>query len=79
MIWLNFLAIVITFVTAVIGLAILFVRVQAVHVLVNSNLTAVMKRLGIEQDRSTQLTDALKEGGVEVPPKPDDDKGLNLS
>jgi hypothetical protein len=76
---------ILTFLTAGIGFAYLFKKVknvhdqvQDVHVLVNSNLSAVMKRLGIEQDRSTQLTDALKEADVKVPPKPENDKGLAL-
>jgi hypothetical protein len=68
--WLPFAASVFTFLTAVIGFAVLFVKVQAVHVLVNSNLTKVMARLGIEQDRSAQLKDTLKDAGVEVPPPP---------
>jgi hypothetical protein len=76
---------ILTLLTAGLGFAYLFkkvkdvhTQVQDVHVLVNSNLSAVMKRLGIEQDRSTQLTDALKDADVAVPPKPENDKGLSL-
>jgi hypothetical protein len=61
---------ILTFATAVIGFAILFVKVKEVHVLVNSNLTKVMAALGIEQDRTAQLKDAMKGAGVDVPPRP---------
>jgi hypothetical protein len=62
-----------TFLTAVVGFAVALRKIQAVHVLVNSNLTQVMAKLGIETDRTAQLKDALKDAGVEVPPKPDPD------
>jgi hypothetical protein len=77
--WVTLVVAILSFLTAVGGFSLLFVKVKEVHVLVNSNLTAVMKRLGIEQDRSTQLTTTLKDAGVEVPAKPDDDKGLDIS
>jgi hypothetical protein len=56
-------------ISTVIGCVLLF-KVQAVHVLVNSNLTKVMARLGIEQDRSAQLKDTMKAGGMDIPPAP---------
>jgi hypothetical protein len=56
-----------TFLTSVGGFLYLFRKVQAVHVLVNSNLTKVMDKLGIEQERSGQLTNTLTEAGVPVP------------
>lgn len=68
--WITLATAVLGFLTSAAGFAVLFVRVQAVHVLVNSNLTKVMARLGIEQDRSAQLTDSLKDAGVDVPDPP---------
>jgi hypothetical protein len=59
-----------TLLGTVVALIQVFRKVKQVHVLVNSNLTAVMDKLGIEQDRSAQLTSALDAGGVPVPPKP---------
>jgi hypothetical protein len=44
------------------------VSVKKVHVLVNSNMTEVLKRLGKEQDRTAQLTGTLKDANVKVPP-----------
>jgi hypothetical protein len=43
--------------------------IKQVHVLVNSNLTKVMEKLGIEQNRTSQLTDTLKDADVPVPPR----------
>jgi uncharacterized membrane protein YbjE (DUF340 family) len=34
-------------------------KIQQVHVLVNSNLTAVMEKLGIEQNKNSDLKDQL--------------------
>jgi hypothetical protein len=61
---------ILTFVTAVGGFFLTFRRVKAVHILVNSNLAKVMKHLGIEQERTEQLSDTLKKAGIVVPDKP---------
>ena len=61
--------------TVVGGLVLVLRRVKEVHVLVNSNLTKVMERLGIEQERTTGLATALKDAGVPVPPRPDAEGG----
>ena len=45
---------------AVTGIIVLFRKVQAVHVLVNSQLSAMMKRV-------EQLTGVLQGAGLEVP------------
>lgn len=50
----------------------LFRKVREIHVLVNSNLNKVMARLGIEQQRTTQLSDTMKAGDMPVPPRPPD-------
>ena len=52
---------------AVAGLIALFRRVQAVHVLVNSQLKTVMQRVD-------QLTGVIREAGLEVPERPDGPK-----
>jgi hypothetical protein len=74
--WITFGTSLLGFLTAVVGFLILFKKVQQVHVLVNSNLTKVMARLGIEQERSTQLHDTLASAGVEIPPRPSQEKEL---
>jgi hypothetical protein len=61
---------VLTFLTSVVGYLSTRRKIAAVHVLVNSNLTKVMDRLGIEQDRTAQLRDSLKDAGVDVPEHP---------
>ena len=52
---------------AVGGIIALFRKVQAVHVLVNSQLSTMMERVD-------QLTGALHSAGVEVPDRPDSGK-----
>ena len=54
-------------VTVVLGLWHLSRKVQEVHVLVNNNLSMVMRKLGIEEERTTVLTDALKDADIIVP------------
>jgi len=66
---------VLTFLTALIGFVVAFRKIEKVHVLVNSNLTKVMEKLGIEVERSDQLKKTLEQAGVEVPPKPDGGAG----
>jgi hypothetical protein len=46
-------------------------KVQKVHVLVNSNMTEVLRRLGVSQERSGQLEKTLIQADVDVPPKPE--------
>jgi hypothetical protein len=76
-VWVVLAGLVVTFCTALLG----FVqsrqnaaRIQQVHILVNSNLTKVMDRLGIEQTRTAQLKDSLSRAGVDVPARPDTDE-----
>lgn len=64
----------IALVSAIIGLATVLLglwhltrKVQEVHVLVNNNLSMVMRKLGIEEERTTVLTDALKDADIIVP------------
>jgi hypothetical protein len=71
--WFVLAGVVLTFLTAVLG----FVqaarngkKLAEIHVLVNGNLEKVMARLGIEQDRTAQLKDTLKDAGVDVPARP---------
>lgn len=70
---------VLTFATSVLGYLSTRKKIADVHVLVNSNLTKVMDRLGISQDRSAQLTKTLEQAGVDVPgtqePPPGKDEG----
>lgn len=61
---------ILTFLTALSGFLLTFRRVKAIHVLVNSNLDKVMIHLSIEQDRTKQLTNSMKEAGIEVPDSP---------
>jgi hypothetical protein len=69
--WVTLTSAVLGFLTAVIGFALLFRRVQAIHVLVNSNLTKVMDKLGIEVDRNAMLKGKLDDAGIPVPPRED--------
>lgn len=61
--WLVFAGIVLTFLSSVVGFWQTRRKIREVHVLVNSQLHAVL-------DRVTQLTGTLHEAGVAVPPKP---------
>ncbi len=59
--------IIVTFLTAVLGLVASLrnhKKIDEVHVLVNSQLQAVLTRV-------TQLTGALETAGVDVPPEPE--------
>lgn len=61
---------VLTFLTALLGYLSTRRKISAVHVLVDGNLSKVMAKLGIEQDRSAQLEGTLQDAGVDVPPPP---------
>jgi len=64
---------VLTFLTAAVGFMMSFRRIQAVHLLVNSQLHDLLARV-------TQLTDALTAAGVDVPVVPGSGKaGERLS
>jgi uncharacterized membrane protein (UPF0136 family) len=54
--------------STLIGLIGLFRKVQQVHVLVNAQLSTVMRRVD-------QLTGTLQTAGIQVPDKPHDDGG----
>lgn len=71
MIWLNFVGIVLTFLSALVGFIIVFRKQNAIHVLVDGNLSKVMIKLGISQARNTQLTETITDAGMDVPPKPE--------
>jgi hypothetical protein len=49
-----------TLATAIVGFVRVYYDVKQVHVLVNSNLTKVMDKLGIEQDTSAGLREELR-------------------
>jgi hypothetical protein len=72
--WIDLAGIILTFLTAVIGFVVALRRIQAVHVLVNAQLKAVMDRLGIEVARTAQLKDSMKDQGADVPPRPGTDE-----
>jgi len=55
--------VVLTFLTAALGFAVSLRKLQAVHVLVNSQLHDVLTRVA-------QLTDTLNAAGVDVPEPP---------
>lgn len=61
---------VLTFLTAVFGYLSTRRKINEVHVLVDGNLSKVMAKLGIERDRSAQLTGTLQDAGVDVPDPP---------
>ena len=73
--------VVLTFLTALIGLVVAIRGIRAVHVLVNSNLTRVMDKLGIETHHADAMAGQLKEAGLPVPRRektltpPDDPAG----
>ena len=63
MLWLTLAGVVLTFATSVLGFVVSLRKIQAVHVLVNSQLHDVLMRV-------TQLTDTLHSAGVDVPAAP---------
>lgn len=79
--WLALGGVILTFLTALIGLVVAIRGIRAVHVLVNSNLTRVMDRLGIETEHADAMAGQLKDAGLPVPRRektlqpPDDPAG----
>lgn len=68
--YLALAGIILTFLTAVVGLIASLRnsrKIESVHVLVNSNLTAVMDKLGIETAHSATMAGRLKDAGLPVP------------
>lgn len=65
--WIELGGVVLTFLTALIGLAVAIRGIRAVHVLVNSNLTRVMDKLGIETEHADAMAGQLKDAGLPVP------------
>jgi uroporphyrinogen-III decarboxylase len=61
--WIVFAGVILTFATALIGFAQTRRKIAEVHILVNSQLHAVL-------DCVTQLTAALADAGVDVPEPP---------
>ena len=61
--WLVLAGVILTFLTALIGFVVSLRKIQAVHVLVNSQLHEVLARV-------TQLTGTLEAAGVDVPDPP---------
>jgi hypothetical protein len=55
---------------AVVLSAFILRKVQQVHVLVDGNMTKVLAKLGISEDRAVQLTETLTDAGVDVPDQP---------
>ena len=70
--WLALAGIVLTFLTALLGFVVSIRnarKIEAVHVLVNSNLTRVMDKLGIETEHAATMAGQLKDAGLPVPPR----------
>jgi hypothetical protein len=65
--WIALAGIILTFLTSVVGFAAAFRQIRAVHVLVNSNLTRVMDKLGIETEHADAMAGQLKDAGLPVP------------
>jgi hypothetical protein len=61
--WVVLAGVVVTFATSVVGFVSAHRKIGEVHVLVNSQLTAVVERVSL-------LTATLERAGVEVPPEP---------
>jgi uncharacterized membrane protein len=71
--WVILAGVILTFLTAVFGAWQAWLnrrRIEEVHVLVNSNMTKVLDRLGVSQGRSAQLEGSMKDAGMEVPDPP---------
>jgi hypothetical protein len=69
--WVVLAGIVLTFGGNVLGWLATRRKIREVHVLVNSNMTEVLRRLGVSQERSGQLEKTLMQADVDVPPKPE--------
>jgi hypothetical protein len=61
---------VLTFLTALLGWLSTRKKIDDIHVLVDGNMSKVLKALGASQDRSAQLTETLTAADVEVPKPP---------
>jgi hypothetical protein len=65
--WVVLATAVLTFATALFGFLATRKRLSVMQVQVDGNLTRVMDKLGISQDRSALLSKTLREAGVAVP------------
>lgn len=61
--------VVLTFLTSLTGFVVAVRGIRKVHVLVNSNLTAVMDKLGIETAHSDRMAGSLTDAGLPIPPR----------
>jgi hypothetical protein len=71
--WLVLGGVILTFLTALLAFIqsrLNTVKIQEVHVMVNSNLTHLMGQLGVSTDRNVQLESALKDSSIPIPEKP---------
>jgi hypothetical protein len=73
--------IIITFLTAVIGLWQTSRKLTRLEVSVDGNLTRILNKLGDEQMRTAQLRGTLSGAGVDIPPREirEDESGTNGS
>jgi hypothetical protein len=68
--WGVLIVAVLTFLTAVLTWLSTRKKIDAIHVLVDGNMSKVLKALGVSQDRSAQLTETLTAADVKVPDPP---------
>jgi hypothetical protein len=68
--WGVLIVAVLTFLTAVLTWLSTRRKIDAIHVLVDGNMSKVLAALGVEQGRSAQLAKTLERADVEVPDPP---------
>jgi cobalamin biosynthesis protein CobD/CbiB len=68
--WGVLIVAVLTFLTAVLTWLSTRKKIDAIHVLVDGNMSKVLAALGVSQDRSAQLAKTLERADVEVPDPP---------